>query len=90
MLQKNGLIKSDYNYGEHNLFIYPITKGKSYEKKEIEENQNCRYQKINKHVNSRLVFQKNSLYKCYLSMKKLFFEDFNFMPETYNYPEEKK
>ena len=36
------------------------------------------------------MFQKNSLYKCYLEKKKSFFEDFNYMPQTCYFPEEKK
>lgn len=87
-LLKNGLIKSDFKYGKNNLFLGAIIKNPSFINKSNLYNMN-KYQKAFRYLNSDYLFQKNMLYKAYSSMKKLFPEDFDYMPETFYYPEQK-
>ena len=85
-MQKNHLINSNYTEGKHNLFLCPLVKKTIKEKNEYDLD---KYQKVYRYLNIRNLFQKNSLYKYYSLMKQKFCDDFNYMPETYNYPEEK-
>ena len=48
-----------------------------------------KYQKVFSFLKANFWFEKNILYRSYYSMKKLFINDYNFMPETYNYPDDK-
>lgn len=88
ILLKNGLIKSDFKYGKNNLFLCTITKNPSFMNKSNHYNMN-KYQKTFRYLNADFLFQKDTLYKAYSSMKKLFSEDFDYMPETFYYPEQK-
>lgn len=90
LLESNGLIKSIFNYGENNLFIYPMNINISNKFSFNNNNSLNKYQKVYRHLDSAYIFQKNSLYKCYSSIKRLFDKDFKYMPETYYYPEEEK
>ena len=87
ILEKHGLLRSFYKYGKMNLFFNKI-KNNPY----IHNKNNIydldKYQKVYSYFNSSFLFQKNILYEYYLKMKKLFFKDFNYMPETYCFPEE--
>jgi len=87
-LEKHGLIRSYYQFGKNNLIISPIK-----ENPLILNKSNIyaldKYQKVYRYLNAPLVFQKDSLYSSYDNIKNIFFEDFNYMPETYIYPEQK-
>ena len=89
LLEKNGLIESKYLYGKNNIFFSPINRNISIKNKSFEFVLN-KYQKVYRHLYSQHIFQKNSLYKCYLYMKMLFSEEFNYMPQTFYFPEEEK
>ena len=88
LLEKHGLIQSHYKYGKHNLFLCPKLKNPSSYSTENEYDLN-KYQKVFVYLNMHYLFQKNTLYTHYLTMKQLFLNDFNYMPETYNYPKDK-
>ena len=87
-MEKHGLIRSYYQYGKNNLFLSSIESNPSTLHKSNIYDLN-KYQKVYQFLNSPFLLQKDTLYKCYSSMKKLFFEDYSYMPETYIYPEEK-
>ena len=87
LLQEHGFTRSIYYHGEHNLFLCPINEN-LFNKTEFPHFQINKYQKVFCFIKSRFLFQKNTLYKYYFSKKNLFPEDFNFMPETYIYPED--
>ena len=89
LLKDNGLIRSKNIKGNNNLFFGPISKIPS--NKNIDKGTNFnKYQKIEGYLSGRHYFHKNSLYIYYKYMKKLFYEDFNYMPETYIFPEDKE
>ena len=73
LLEKNGLIESKYLYGKNNIFFSPINRNISIKNKSFEFVLN-KYQKVYRHLYSQHIFQKNSVYKCYLYMKMLFSE----------------
>ena len=89
LLEKQGLIRSYYQFGKNNLIISPIKENPSIMNKSNIYDLS-KYQKVYRYLNAPYMFQKNTLYECYVQMKKLFFEDFDYMPETYIYPEQKK
>ena len=88
MLEKHGLIRSYDINRKNNLFLSPINK-----KPLIIKNSNIydlnKHQKVFQYLNVCYIFQKNVIYKYYSSMKNIFGLDFNYMPETYNFPEDK-
>lgn len=88
ILERHGLIRSYYIYAKNNLFLSPINNNPSLFSNSQIYGIN-KYQKIFRYLNAHIIFQKNIVYKYYADMKRLFFEDFSYMPETYNYPEEK-
>ena len=88
ILEKNGLIKSNYIFGKNNLFI--CSKINKFLPKKVDNHFDLdKYQKVYRYLNMEYLVQKNTLFKHYSSMKKIFYNDFHYMPETYNYPEEK-
>jgi len=89
LLKDNGFIRSLYYYGENNLFICPLQHKQLLNDTKNNYNIN-KYQKAFRFLNSQYLFQKNILYYYYLSMKKKFFHDFDYMPETFNFPEDKE
>ena len=88
ILQKQGLIKSNYKLGKHNLFFCQMTHN-SLAKKSNNNYDLNKYQKVFRYLNGYNAFYKNTLYELYMEMKKLFPDDFDYMPETFNYPEQK-
>ena len=88
ILQKQGLIKSKYKLGKHNLFFSQINNNSLAQNYNNNYDLN-KYQKVFRYLNGYKVFYKNTLYELYMEMKKLFSDDFDYMPETYNYPEQK-
>ena len=88
ILQKHGLIKSNYKYGKHNLFLSKLTD--NYVKENYYNMHNLdKFQKVYKYYSSYYVFNKKNLYELYIEIKNKFFGDFNYMPETYIYPTQK-
>jgi len=88
LLERNGLIKSEYKYGKNNLLFFKIKGNPLIEEKHNISNLN-RFQKVYSFFNANSLFKKNIVYKFYADMKKMFNDDFNYMPETYCFPEEK-
>ena len=89
LLKENGLIRSQYKYAKNNLFLCSIQNNASIIKEDNNYNLDI-YQKVFRYLNSEYLFRKNILYKSYISMKKLYFNDFDYMPLTYNYPDDKE
>lgn len=86
LLESQGIIKCNNIYSDNNFFfsqyaIYLIRYNKS-----IFELNN--YQKFDYLFNHE-VFMKDTLYMHYMDMKKIFNKEYNFMVETYNYPNDK-
>lgn len=88
LLKKHGLFRSQSNFGNHNFII----DDELYNNLNITDKINNinKYSKIYQYINGNYLFKKDILYKNYNSMKKNFDEDFNYMPETFYYPEDKK
>ena len=88
LLEKHGLLRSHTNLGIHNLIIDVRFQTNFNIKSKINNiNKNT---KIYQYLNAYYLLKKDILYKNYYSMKKEFNEDFNYMPETYYYPKDKK
>ena len=81
--KRSGLIRSKINYGNDNLILIKTNKVKK-------NNSLSNYIKIYQYINGDYLFQKDTLYKNYRSMKNVFGDDFNYMPETYYYPSDKE
>ena len=88
LLKDNGLIRSKNIMGDNNLFFGHI--------KSIPSNKNIsngailnNYQKVGGYLRGRNFFLKNSFYRYFKNKKNIFYNDFDFMPETYIYPEDK-
>ena len=83
----NGLIRSYLDYGNHNLFI------KSLDEEFLKENKNKfklnKYQKFFNFVGSNIFSEKDLLYNIYKNQKKIFQNEYNYMKETYIYPQDK-
>ena len=86
LLLRNGLLKNDDIYGQNNLFLSKTSI------KLIRENRTkMRINILNKYYRFfgyKIVF-KDSLYINYIKMKKKYNNEYNFMPETYYYPDDK-
>lgn len=87
LLSKKGLIRSKYKYGNNNILLYYMNKYNPFQK--IYNNNLFKYQKVYMFPNASFYFRKDILYRNYYEMKKLFFIDFDYIPETYCYPKEK-
>lgn len=81
--KSSGLIRSKINYGNDSLILAKTNKVKK-------NNSLSNYIKIYQYINGDFLFQKDTLYKNYRSMKNIFGDDFNYMPETYYYPSDKE
>ena len=90
LFKKYGLIRSSNKHGNNNIAIsLNINFILEYRNLTHEYYLN-KHQKFNIYLNGEYLFQKNTLYNYYKSMKQSFYDDFNYMPETYIYPEDKK
>ena len=86
ILSKNGLIKSGNIYGDNNIFLsHKAFKLVNENNTIIKNNYLSKYYRILGYK----VLSKVGLYLNYKNMKKNFKNDFNFMPETYYYPNDK-
>ena len=85
ILKSNGLIRSYYHNNNHNLFLKSF-----YENDLNNKNKINQYQKIFNFIGNKIFFHKDSLYSNYLYMKYYFPELYDYMPETFIYPNDKK
>jgi hypothetical protein len=74
--------------GVYNLYV--ITLSRKNWNKTIPKYIISEYQKINRYLNYEEFATKSRLYLNYKEMKKLFPFDYNYMAETYSYPEDKE
>ena len=86
ILEKNGIIRSYYQNNEHNLYIKTFNQDFF-----IKNNKNGKYfndfQKSYHFMGVETFFFKDLLYSNYMKMKEYFLE-YNYMPETYEYPKD--
>ena len=84
-LKDHGLIRSNNIKGKNNIFLTNNIN----EIIQTSSNQLNNYQKIYQYISADFLFQKNSLFEQYKYFKKLYNDDFDYMPETFIYPEDK-
>ena len=84
----NGLIRSYFILGNHNLIMDFLPEEKLKQKGENQIKIN-KYQKIFNYVGSDIFHNKESLYNIYLKQQNLFKNDYNYMLEAYIYPKDK-
>jgi len=89
LLNNNGLIRSYDINDNHNILFKYFHADYSLWRNPPKKNIN-RYQKIVQIFGNEQYFLKNILYKNYLTMKKIFPKDYNYMPLTYIYPNDKE
>ena len=82
-------LKQDEKMGVHNLYIMPYSIMRNL-RRNITKNIVNKYQKINRYFNSFEYVSKSSLYINYKKMNQIFPDDYNFMLETFSFPEDKK
>jgi len=87
LLNSNGLIQSAYVNYSHNLFMNPLGRILFQSRDNVLINE---FQKKYSFLNTMDFHLKDMLYRHYKSMKRLFKYDYNYMPETYCYPRDKK
>ena len=84
VLNYSGVIRSFSHFNTHNLLI------KNPYKDDLEEMGMIPiFQKIFSYTNFKIISHKDLTYKNYLKMRNKFPEDFDYMPETFAFPEEK-
>ena len=90
--RENTLLKLGFSnkrtMGIYNLYVIPLD-GRNWEKT-ISKYIISEYQKINRYLNSEEYGTKSGLYLNYKEMKNIFPSDYNYMAETYSYPEDKE
>ena len=82
-------LKQDEKMGVHNLYIMPYSILRNL-RRNITKNIVNKYQKINRYFNSFEYVSKSSLYINYKKMNEIFPTDYNYMLETFSFPEDKK
>jgi len=82
-------VKLNEQMGVHNLYILPYKVLKNL-RRNITKNIVNKYQKINRYFNAFEYASKSSLYKNYKKMNEIFPDDYNYMLETFSFPEDKK
>ena len=87
IFEEHGLLKK-YNFCDNNIII---SDSLDLENLNTIKNKKLlnKYQKIFYFKEKKKFFNKDIIYNNYIYMKNLFNEDFNFMSETFNYPENK-
>ena len=88
ILYLNGLIRSYVQLGNHNFFIASFPQYLLNERGKYNHRIN-KYQKVFNQIGNDIFAKKNLLYSIYKEQNKLFHKEYNFMQETYLYPEEK-
>ena len=83
VMNYSGVIRSYSKYNSHNLLLKQPLQYFTYKK-------TPRFQKIFSFINFSILSHKDLTYKYYLQMQKDFPEEYNYIAETYSYPEEKK
>ena len=84
VIQNSGVIRSFSHFNTHNLLI------KNPDKEELGEmGMIPTYQKIFSYQNFKIISHKDLTYLNYYNMRKKFPNDFDYMPETFAYPENK-
>ena len=87
LLAEHGIIKSDDIYGEHNFFLSKKAVNLIKDKKEFFKVDNS--QKFYRFADFTF-FRKDNIYINYQKMKMIFNKDYNYMPETYYFPNDQK
>jgi len=82
-------LKENSDFGYHNLFILPYSFNKKFETSIMRYIIN-NYQKINRFLNYEEYVSKSLLYINYKKMKDIFHSEFDYMLESYSYPEDKE
>ena len=82
VMNNSGIIRSYSSLNSHNLLLKQPFQIISYKKIP-------RYQKIFSFINFSILSHKDLTYKYYLKMKKKFPDEYDYIAETYSYPEEK-
>lgn len=85
ILKINGLIKSNYLFHSHNIFLNGLNES-AYKNMRRNDKLN-KYQRIYSYIKSNSFHNKAKLYKEYNFMKKKFNDDYNFMVDTFVYPD---
>ena len=83
VMNNSGVIRSYSNLNSHNLLLKQPFQLFIYKKVP-------RYQKIYSFINFSILSHKDLTYKYYLEMKSKFPDEYNYIAETYPYPEEKE
>ena len=84
VLNYSGVIRSFYSLYSHNLLIKNPQPNKLEKMGYIPS-----YQKLFSYNNFDVIAYKDKTYKFYYEMHKIFPEDYNYMPETYSFPEDR-
>ena len=82
VMNNSGVIRSYSNLNSHNLLLKQPFQVIDYKK-------TPRFQKIFSFINFSILSHKDLTYKYYLQMKNNFPDDYNYIADTYSYPEEK-
>ena len=82
VMNNSGVIRSYSSLNSHNLLLKQPFQNIGYKKIP-------RFQKIYSFINFSILSHKDLTYKYYLEMKSKFPNDYNYIAETYSYPEEK-
>ena len=84
VLNHSGVIRSFSHFNTHNLLI------KNPYKDDLEQMGMIPiFQKIFSYTNFKIISHKDLTYKNYIKMRRKYPEDFDYMPESFGYPEEK-
>jgi hypothetical protein len=83
VVNNSGVIRSYSKYNSHNLLLRQPLQYFIYKK-------TPRFQKLFSFINFSVLSHKDLTYKYYLQMKKDFPDEYNYIAETYSYPEEKR
>ena len=85
VLNHSGIIRSFAHYNTHNILL------KNPSRDDLEEmGMIPTYQRMFSYTNFKVISHKDLTYLNYYNMKKIFPKDFDYMPETFAYPEDKK
>ena len=85
VLNNSGIIRSFSHFNTHNLLIKNPYKDDLTEMGLIPT-----FQKIFSYTNFKIISHKDLTYLNYYNMRKIFPNDFDYMPETFRFPEEKE